>query len=40
MFTYTETTMLIGDGEKGGKVEWRWGKREIIYQSLHRHHLY
>ena len=25
------------DGEKGGG-EWRWGEREIIYLSLHRHH--
>ena len=33
---------LIRDGEKGGRVEgegvWRWGKREIIYLSLHCHH--
>ena len=29
---------LIRDGEKGGKLVWRWGKREIIYLSLHRHH--
>ena len=21
-----------------GKGEWRWGKREIIYLSLHGHH--
>ena len=26
---------LIRDGEKG---VWRWGNREIIYLSLHRHH--
>ena len=27
------------DGEKGGGEEvWRWGKREIIYLSLHCHH--
>ena len=26
------------DGEKGGKGVWRWGKREIIYLSLHCHH--
>ena len=26
---------LIRDGEKG---VWRWGKREIIYLSLHCHH--
>ena len=26
------------DGEKGGKVVWRWGEREIIYLSLHFHH--
>ena len=31
---------LIRDGEEGGKgVYWRWGKREIIYLSLHCHHL-
>ena len=29
---------LIRDGEKGGKWVWRWGKREIIYLSLHCHH--
>ena len=30
---------LIRDGEKGGgKGVWRWGKREIIYISLHCHH--
>ena len=30
---------LIRDGEKGrGKGVWRWGKREIIYLSLHCHH--
>ena len=29
---------LIRDGEKGGKRVWRWGKREIIYLSLHCHH--
>ena len=34
----TETTRLIRDGEKGGKGVWRWGKREIIYLSLHCHH--
>ena len=33
----TETTRLIRDGEKGGGVR-RWGKREIIYLSLHCHH--
>ena len=22
----------------GGEGVWRWGKREIIYQSLHCHH--
>ena len=26
------------DGEKWGKGVWRWGKREIIYLSLHCHH--
>ena len=29
---------LIGDGEKGEEEVWRWGKREIIYLSLHCHH--
>ena len=26
------------DGKKGGKGVWRWGKREIIYLTLHCHH--
>ena len=26
-----------GRGE-GGKGEWRWGERDIIYLSLHCHH--
>ena len=35
----TETVRLIRDGEKGGgEGVWRWGKREIIYLSLHCHH--
>ena len=29
---------LIRDGKKGGKGVWRWGKKEIIYLSLHCHH--
>ena len=29
---------LIRDGKKVGKGVWRWGKREIIYLSLHCHH--
>ena len=29
---------LIRDGEKGEKGVWRWGKREVIYLSLHCHH--
>ena len=33
---------LIRDGETGwgggGQGVWRWGKREIIYLSLHCHH--
>ena len=33
--TSTETMRLIRDGEKG---VWRWGKREIIYLSLHCRH--
>ena len=37
--TSTETVRLIRDGEKGGgKGVWRWGKREVIYLSLHCHH--
>ena len=31
----TETIRLIRDGVNG---LWRWGKREIIYLSLHCHH--
>ena len=31
-------TRLTRDGEKGGKGEWRLGKREIIYLSLHCYH--
>ena len=26
------------EGGGGGKGVWRWGKREIIYLSLHCHH--
>ena len=37
-FKSTESIRLIRDGEKGGKGVWRWGKREIIYRSLHCHH--
>ena len=38
-FTSTETIRLIRDGEKGGgEGVWRWGKKEIIYLSLHCHH--
>ena len=33
--TSTETIRLIRDGEKWGEEVWRWGKREIIYLSLH-----
>ena len=33
----TETVRLIRDGEKGEGV-WMWGKREIVYLSLHCHH--
>ena len=29
---------FIRDGENGVKGVWRWGKREIIYLSLHCHH--
>ena len=32
------TTRLIRDGEKEGKGVRRWGKREIIYLSLHCDH--
>ena len=34
----TKTIRFIRDGEKGGKGVWRWGKREIVYLSLHCHH--
>ena len=34
----TKTVRLIRDGEKGGKVVWRWGEREIIYLLLLCHH--
>ena len=27
-----------GRGEGGGKGVWRWGKKDIIYLSLHSHH--
>ena len=33
----TETIRLIRD-RGGGKGVWRWGKREIVYLSLHCHH--
>ena len=33
----TETTRLIRDGVMGKGV-WRWGKREIVYLSLHCHY--
>ena len=29
---------LIRDGDGGGEGVWKWGKREIIYLSLHCHH--
>ena len=35
---HRNTVRLIRDGEKGGKVAWKWGEREIIYLSLHCHH--
>ena len=31
-------TRLTGDGEKGEKGVWKWGKREIIYLSLNCPH--
>ena len=34
----TETIRRIRDRENGWKGVWRWGKREIIYLSLHCHH--
>ena len=37
MVTPSETITSIRDGEKEEGV-WRWGEREIIYLSLHRHH--
>ena len=36
--TFTETTRLIRDGEKGEKGVRRWEKKEIIYLFLHCHH--
>ena len=33
-----ETMRLIRDREKVGTGVWSWGKREIIYLSLHCHH--
>ena len=36
--TSTEAIGLVRDGENWGKGVWRWGKREIIYLSLHCHH--
>ena len=33
-----KTIRLIRDGEKEWKGVWRWGKREIIYLSIHCHH--
>ena len=38
VLTSTETMMLIRDGEKEEKGVWTWGKREIIYLSLHCRH--
>ena len=35
--TSTEISRLIKDRENEGKGVWRWGKREIIYLSLHCH---
>ena len=35
MFYVQRNHRLIIDGENG---VWRWGKREIIYLSLHCHH--
>ena len=35
MLNVHKTIRLIRDGGKG---VWRWGKREIIYLSLHCHH--
>ena len=32
------TIRLIRDGEKEGKRVWRWGKKEIIYLSIHCRH--
>ena len=33
-----KTTRLVADGGKWKRGFWRWGKREIIYLSLHCHH--
>ena len=32
--------MVYWGRREGGKGLWRWGKREIIYLSLHCHHQY
>ena len=37
--TSSETTRLIREGEKEGRGVWRCREREIIYLSLHCHHL-
>ena len=37
-FTSTETVGLLGTGRRVGRGVWRWGKKEIIYLSLHCHH--
>ena len=40
MLNFHRNHNVIKDGENGGRGEgvWRWGKREIIYLSLHCHH--
>ena len=40
VFKSTETARLIRYGEMGGggRGLWRWGKKEVIYLSLHCHH--
>ena len=35
---FTEIIRCTRDRENGWKGVWRWGKRKIIYLSLHCHH--
>ena len=37
VYVHKNYNSLLGTGRKG-EGAWRWGKREIIYISLHCHH--